>query len=200
MVFIFDIGNVLIHFKPKEYLTALFHDPALEEALYSIIFASEEWAALDRGVIGSREACARYCARAPRYRIQIDEAMERLPEMLTPLQETVSLLPMIKEAGHQLYFLSNYHQELRDYIQKKYPFFQLFDGGVFSCDVHLVKPQEAIYRYFLEKYGLDPQHCVFFDDVEENIRSAERCGIKSVLFTGTSVVEEYLLTDSEITS
>jgi putative hydrolase of the HAD superfamily len=192
MNFIFDIGNVLIYFKPREFLRDLFHDPVTEGALYDVIFDSEEWLELDRGTVTPAEACAAFCTRAPTYRENIIEAMNRLPEMLMPIPETVEMLPKIKQAGHSLYYLSNYHKALSAYIQNEYPFFKLFDGGVFSCDIHMVKPSPGIYRFFLEKYTLDPKSCLFFDDVENNIKSAELCGMKGILYKDETSIRDNL--------
>lgn len=192
MNFIFDIGNVLIDFKPKLFLHKLFENSAYEDKINDIVFKSREWVRLDEGTITPKEACSVFCMREPEYREQITKTMEKLPEMLTRIPETTELLPKIKAAGHSLFYLSNYHKELSSYIQKQYSFFDLFDGGVFSCDVHLLKPSSEIYRYFLSKYGLDPHDCVFFDDVEENVRGAENAGIKGILFTDAQQIREFI--------
>lgn len=124
MNFIFDIGNVLIDFKPKLFLHRLFDNPSEEEKVYKIIFESDEWVNLDRGAIMPEEACTNFCLREPQYQQLIHKAMENLTEMLTPLSKTIELLPQIKASGHRLYFLSNYHKELSRYVQDQYSFFQ----------------------------------------------------------------------------
>ena len=75
-----------------------------------------------------------------------------LTDMLTAMPQFVQWLAKIKAQGHGLYYLSNYHHLLRNYIMETYDFFALFDGGVFSCDVKLLKPQPQIYQRLLEKY------------------------------------------------
>lgn len=192
MNFIFDVGNVLIDFKPKLFLHTLFDHPAVEEKMNDLIFKSNEWVMLDQGMITPEEACANFCLREPRYREPILITMEKLPEMLTPIPETIMLLPKIKAAGHKLYFLSNFHTDLGRYVQAKYPFWSLFDGGVFSCDVHITKPSLGIYEYLLAQYRLNPRDCLFFDDVEENVKAAEQLGIKSILFTDVQQIEEFI--------
>lgn len=192
MNFIFDIGNVLIDFKPESFLQGLLRNPKLEEEINRIIFKSAEWIMLDRGDITPEKACEDFCLREPRYRETILLTMQRLPDMLTPISETIELLPKIKAAGHRLYYLSNYHQELSRHIQNKYPFFGLFDGGVFSCDVQLLKPEPEIYQFLLHQYALEPRDCLFIDDVAENVRSAESLGIRGVLFTGARSIAPYI--------
>ena len=49
--FIFDIGNVLLEFKPLEYLKRTFNNDNIEVLLNKEIFQSEEWLHLDRGIL-----------------------------------------------------------------------------------------------------------------------------------------------------
>ena len=36
----------------------------------------------------------------------------------------------------------------------------------------------------LNRYGLKAEECVFIDDTEENVRSAEELGFTGIVFTG----------------
>ncbi len=196
MNFIFDIGNVLLNFKRMKFLAELFPNEPQEfyEKMHRTVFRSHEWEELDRGVITHEEACEILRKREPDYIPAINFLMGHLEDMLTPIPESIALLPTIKEAGHGLYYLSNYQKKLSAYVVNKYPFFKLFDGGVFSCDIHINKPSPGIYRHLLKTYGLDPKTCIFFDDMQENITAAEQEGIKGVLFTGAECLKEFTKT------
>lgn len=192
MHFIFDIGNVLLRFQPVPFLESLFDDRTVIDAMHQTVFCSPEWLQMDQGLLTHQKAVELFCTREPRFQSAVRHTMERLPDMLAPIPETVALLPAIKGAGHKLYYLSNFHHELRNYVLAQCPFFDLFDGGVFSCDVKQIKPDPVIYRDLLEGYGLAPQDCVFFDDMEENVAAAKALGIHGVLFTGAGCVEAVL--------
>jgi lysophospholipase L1-like esterase len=56
------------------------------------------------------------------------------------------------------------------------------DGGVWSCDVHEIKPDAEIYRILFEKYGLVPEECLFIDDHAENIAVGKKFGMKGIVF------------------
>jgi len=213
MNFIFDIGNVLLDFKPIPFLAGLFESALptifhkstsnseprrflsplpqseLIHKMNEIIFQSEEWGKLDQGVMMHEEAYEIFCKRAPEYQSEIQYTMENLPQMLTPIEATIAILPKVKEAGHDLYYLSNFHAQLRDYILETYSFFELFDGGVFSCDIHVNKPDARTYQHLLEKYQLSAAESIFFDDMEENVIGANKEGIRGVLFTGVECVK-----------
>jgi len=190
--FVLDVGNVLVEYKPLEYLKSLFSDASVVDKLHNSIFKSREWVLMDLGVLTHNEAVDIFYERAPELKLEICYAMNNLNTMFIPVTNTVKLLPVIKEAGHGLYYLSNIHKEIRDFLLENHSYYSLFDGGVFSCDINAVKPSPEIYRHLIDKYRLAPGDCVFFDDFEENVAAAEKEGIKSVLFTTADCVLEFL--------
>ena len=147
---------------------------------------------LDEGTITPEQACSNFCAKEPEYSGLFVKVMDKIPEMFTPKQKSIDLLPKIKNLGHKLYYLSNFHKGLSEYILDKYSFFKLFDGGVFSCDVHILKPSSEIYQYLLDKYCLKAKDCIFFDDTNENAAAAEKIGIKGVLFSDAGQIKEFI--------
>ena len=58
----------------------------------------------------------------------------------------------------------------------------LFEGIVVSADLHIIKPDERIYRYLLERYGLNPGETLFIDDRLENVEGARKVGIQAEVF------------------
>ncbi|HEY8865920.1 MAG TPA: HAD family phosphatase [Solirubrobacteraceae bacterium] len=57
----------------------------------------------------------------------------------------------------------------------------LFDAAVISAEVGLHKPQPEIYLLAAERLGVDPEDCVFVDDLRENCAGAEAVGMTAVL-------------------
>lgn len=192
MNFIFDIGDVLVDLESERFLHTILGSSDDVKKVREIVFSSKEWVALDAGTMTIKEATTNMCAREPAYAPYIQKMMESLKKMLSPKAKTVEVLPKIKAAGHKLYYLSNYHEELSRYILAQYPFFALFEGGVFSCDVHLLKPSPEIYLCLLDHYHLDPHDCVFFDDTEKNVIAAEKLGIKGVQFKDATQLYSFI--------
>ena len=190
--FVFDIGNVLVDYRPVAYLESLFPDNSLVKKMHDAIFKSREWLLMDQGMLTHDEAIEIFSAREPEFKSAILHAMQNVNDIFTPLSETIELLPKVKESGHGLYYLSNIHKEIRDFLLANHDYFALFDGGVFSCDVNSTKPSPEIYRHLIEKYRLIANDCLFFDDIEENVSAAEKEGIKGVLFTTAECVKCYL--------
>jgi len=192
MNFIFDIGNVLFDFKPVVFLEGLFADKAVAKKMLELVFLSPEWVYMDQGVMAFAEVCETICRRESEYEQDIRKTMQNVNTMFTPIYETIELLPKVKELGHDLYYLSNIGVEIRDHLLREHRFFDLFEGGVFSCDIHITKPSSGIYRHLLGKNRLDPEDCLFFDDMEINVEAALKEGITSVVFTGAHCVKPFL--------
>ena len=57
---------------------------------------------------------------------------------------------------------------------------ELFDAVVISADVGLHKPQPEIYRLAAERLGVDPEQCLFVDDLRENCEGAEAVGMTAI--------------------
>lgn len=192
MNFIFDIGNVLVDYEPLVYLRGLFTDDSVVEKMYESVFKSPEWLKMDEGLLTHDEAIERFCAREPGFESEIHLIMQRVNEMFIPKLETIELLPRLKELGHGIYYLSNIHTEIRDFLLENHDYFELFDGGVFSCDIKAIKPSPEMYIELINKYQLIPTDCVFFDDLEGNVAAAEKEGIKGVLFTTADCVLDFM--------
>jgi len=190
--FIFDLGNVLVYYTPDIYLRGLFSDDDLVEELLNTVFRSPVWLDMDRGILTHSEATEIYCTQKPELKAEIRKTMQNFDKTFSPIPESIELLPKVKSSGHELYYLSNIQKEIRDYLVKTHDFFNLFKGGIFSCDVNVIKPSPEIYRFLLKKCNLNPAECLFFDDMEENVSAAEKEGIKGILFTTAECVLEFL--------
>ena len=97
-----------------------------------------------------------------------------------------------RESGKNIYVLSNASGRFYEYFPRFYDM-DFFDGVVVSCDLHIIKPDRRIYEYILNKYGLKAEECLFIDDLERNVRGAEKVGINAVRFENNygEITEKY---------
>ena len=181
---VFDLGDVLLEFKPERYLRRKFSDPAKCRRLYEVIFQSDLWIELDRGTVTAGEAMAAICRRCPGLKRDIELVFSDWESILIPIEGTVSILEELKRAGFQLYALSNFHLSAFEKVYRRYHFFKLFDGLVISAKIKRVKPEPEIYQYLLEKYSLKAGETLFIDDRPANLAPADDLGFKTIHFTG----------------
>lgn len=178
---IFDIGNVLLDFNPKEYLKLKLKEDKIIE-VYEEIFKSEEWLMLDRGTILEEEAIDIIANRSNENAELIKLSFENWYDILRPIDKNISVLRKLKESGYKVYYLSNFHLKAFENVTSKYDFFNIFDGGVVSYEEKLIKPEIEIYNKIIEKYNLNANESIFIDDMEENIEKAKEVGFKTILF------------------
>ena len=95
---------------------------------------------------------------------------------------TVALMEEIKKAGYTLGILSNMPEDFLAWARKNLPVFSLPHVSLFSCEVNLVKPDKAIYLKLLSMLDMESRELAFFDDKEENIKSARDLGIEAFLW------------------
>ena len=88
----------------------------------------------------------------------------------------------LRAAGTRVAVLSNMPLEIKLFLVKNREWLAGFDPLIFSCDLHLVKPEEAIYRHCLEQLRLTPEQVLFLDDKPVNIDAARRLGMHGLVF------------------
>lgn len=100
------------------------------------------------------------------------------------LHAGINLLKQYKQAGYEVYALSNMDTPTMNMLLEKYPdIFAQFDGIVHSAGVKKIKPNKDIYQHLLTTYRLNPAQCFFLDNQQENIDAAQELGIPSMLCT-----------------
>lgn len=189
---VFDLGNVLIDFNPEKYLMSKIQEADSVSDLHKLIYLGEEWQMLDRGTLTEEEAINVLIQKSSQHRHLIELAFDNWYEMLTPIQDTVEIVRQLKEAGFQIYYLSNFQMLAFENIREKYDFFELFNGGIVSYKEKQLKPEEGIYRRLMEEYDIKPEESIFIDDLKANIEGARRLNFETILFQGPRNLKDEL--------
>jgi FMN phosphatase YigB (HAD superfamily) len=71
---------------------------------------------------------------------------------------------------------------IHDSIVREFDWIRNFDVLVWSYQLHIAKPDAAIYLHTLEKLGAKPEQTIFIDDKRVNIEAAQALGIKGFEF------------------
>ncbi len=69
-------------------------------------------------------------------------------------------------------------------------FGEMFDAVVISAEVGMRKPEPRIFLHAAGLLGLDPQECVFIDDIQANISAAEALGFAGILHSAAGHTAE----------
>lgn len=189
MNIVFDLGGVVVSWEPAALVSGAFADPAVQAKVCREILGHADWLALDRGTLPLQDAIVRGAARAGLPVPEVAEFLYQVPAALVPIPDTVALLYRLKEKGHRLFCLSNMHVASIEHLEKAYAFWDVFEGKVISCRIHLIKPEPAIYAHLLEKHKLKGPETIFIDDVEVNLQAAAQFGIRTIQFENPAQCE-----------
>lgn len=189
---VFDFGAVLFDWRPDRMVVEQFphraSTPDLAQALLRDIFHHDDWQSFDRGTMELEQVIARTARRLALPPTDVETMLSGIPERLQPIPQTLALLTRLRERRDQcadvrLYYLSNMPAPFARVLERRHDFLGWFDGGVFSGDARLTKPDPAIYALLESRYALEPSRIVFMDDLPANVAVARARGWRGIHFT-----------------
>jgi putative hydrolase of the HAD superfamily len=89
----------------------------------------------------------------------------------------------LKERGMLTAILSNMGDNVLASIEREFDWIHRFDVLVWSFQLHMAKPDPAIYRYTLNELDVQPEETLFLDDKLVNIEAAQALGIQAIQFS-----------------
>jgi putative hydrolase of the HAD superfamily len=188
---VFDLGGVLITWRPQEIIDAFYADPESRAAVRRDVFQHADWIEMDRGTMDEPTLCARFAQRLGRPVAEMAALLDHVRASLQPIPETVELAQKLRERGLALYALSNISVPMFEHIAS-YPLFRLFAGTVVSGAIKMVKPERAIFEHLAQRFAIDYAESVFIDDLPRNVDAARSVGLTSILFADAAQCEREL--------
>jgi len=89
----------------------------------------------------------------------------------------------LKQRGLLTAILSNMGDNVLANIEREFAWIHRFDVLVWSFQLHMAKPDPAIYLHTLNELDVEPAEMLFLDDKIENIEAARALGIQAILFS-----------------
>lgn len=180
---IFDIGQVLVHFRWKEYIKELGFEGETADRLGQATVLSKWWQKVDLGM-AKEEYEAGMKKDHPELKNEIERFFSHTSQIVKPFSYSEGLLKGLKENGYRIYLLSNYGDYFYHEASPKFTFRKYIDGELISYEIHEIKPNPAIYHTLFERFQINPKNAVFLDDNADNIRGAKAVGLNGILFEG----------------
>ena len=175
---IFDLGGVLIHWDPTPVFREQFADDT--DGLNAFLHGPFKDLALT-----SCESTEPFDDLVPRFRRKYPEVAPLLDLfgarwhdfVQAPMPDSIAVLDALVEAGTPVFALTNWPAETFPPRGSDYAFLQAFGDIVVSGEVGLRKPDAAIYRLALARFGLEPADVLFIDDHAGNVDAAAALGM-----------------------
>jgi HAD superfamily hydrolase (TIGR01509 family) len=178
---VFDLGKVLVDFdysiaarkiaarsaKPPENLHAfLGSSPLLVEYESGRLTRAQFFAAV-RDAVG--------------FRGDLDEFGKFFAEIFSPIEPMIALHAELRQRGLPVFIFSNTNDLAIEHIRRDFPFFNDFDGYIFSYEVGAMKPDAKIYEALENLTGKRGADLIYIDDRAENIDTAVKRGWRTIL-------------------
>ena len=189
---VFDMGGVLIDFSAQLFTERLQVSGEDRALLERHVLRTTDWVRLDRGTITEAEMLVHACANLPRrLHAAADYIINHWNEPIVPIEGTAEVVRQLKARGYTLYLLSNAGVRQHGYW-RDIPGSECFSGTVISADLHLLKPEAAIYQALFDKFDLTPSNCIFVDDLPLNVEAAQNAGMEGIVFFNACQLREEL--------
>jgi len=197
--FVFDFGRVLFRWRPDALLAGVLPhratDPEATRHWVEQVFQAYggDWGDFDRGTVEPVELARRIATRTGLGEAEVAAVIEACPDELQPLPDSVAWLRRLHARGAPLHYLSNMPEPFAAHFERTHGFMQLFESGVFSSRVRLLKPDPAIFDHAAALFGREPRDLLFLDDHPANVAAARAAGWQAVHFLDAAQAEAEVL-------
>ena len=192
---VFDFGRVVFRWRPEALVSALIPhrvtdaEPVRHWVEQVFQAYGGDWGEFDRGVVDAPELARRIAARTGLTEAEAAAFAKAAPDELVPLPDTVAWIRRWHAQGRPLHYLSNMPEPFAAHFERTHDFLNLFESGVFSARVKLLKPEPAIYAHAARVFRRAPADLLFLDDHLPNIVAAREAGWEAVHFVDAAQAE-----------
>lgn len=181
---IFDVGRVLYDWDPRIlYRRLIDDDRALDAFLRDVV--THDWHFQHDAGRDFADTSAELVALHPQHAELIAAWGPRFLESIgDPIPGMPALVDALDAAGVPLFAITNFsHEFWPPFRAREAAMFDRFRDIVVSGVEKMVKPDPAIYRLALDRFGLEAARTVFIDDNAANIAGARSVGLIALHFT-----------------
>lgn len=115
-------------------------------------------------------------------------------DIATLHEDLIEYIKVLREKGFKTAFLSDSAYGYTKKIIDKYNFENLFDSIFVSSEIGLLKSNPEMFKHVLDTFKIEPENAIMVDDRQSNLNTAEKVGIRGVLYKDTQSFKEILET------
>ena len=186
-VIFFDIGGVLLHIRPGKMIKKISSITDIPFDIVKNSFPEEAHDAYERGQMTDHDWYQSCKNSLPdRNSLTENQFWAAWSMLLGDETDVVDILIRLKRS-FKIWLLSNTNsRHIKNEVEGNYVFPNLVNGAVYSYDVGCRKPEKKIYHLACETAKVDPESCVFIDDLKDNIIGAKRAGLNGLHYRNTN--------------
>ena len=185
-VIFFDIGGVLLHIHPENMIKKISTITNIPFSIVQNSFPHNAHDLYERGQMTDYDWFNSFKTSLPKNNnLKENKFWEAWSMLLGEETDVIDILIQLKKS-YQIWLLSNTNpSHIKNEVENNNVFPQLVDGAVYSFDVGYRKPELDIYKIACRLVDVDPEMCVFIDDLEDNIRGANNVGLHGIHYRNT---------------
>jgi len=178
---VFDLGKVLVDFDYRITVRRILSRcKTTASALERLINQSPLLLRYETGLLTTQQFLDEVKAAAG-FTGDLAEFSELFGNIFSPIEPMIQLHAELRARGVPTYILSNTNElAIRD-IRGRFPFFQHFDGYVFSYEHGALKPDARIYEVVERLSGRRGAEILYLDDRPENVQGGATRGWRAIL-------------------
>ena len=189
----FDLGQVLFHLHVESFWNALSDKlPDNWEAIVAKYVSS----GLQKEYETGRFSCEEFFPKLSELlgtehkRNELERAWNTV---LTPVDENLKIASQLRK-HYRTAVISNTNAAHARHVSPMWASYDPFDKCFYSHVIGYMKPDPAIYQFAIKEMGFEPSECVFFDDIETNVKAACELGIRAFQVSEPAQLQEGLRT------
>jgi 2-haloacid dehalogenase len=180
---VFDIGNVLIYWDPRNLYRKLIPDTREMERFLAEVCTTAWHEPQDAGA-SCADATGALVEKFPHYKDLIEAFYGRFDEMLGgPLPGMEQVVMGLKARNLPVYGLSNWPADMFHHAEAQNILSHL-DGIIVSGREKVKKPDPRLFHVLFTRYDVEPGRTLFVDDVADNVATGMALGMTGHLFRG----------------
>ena len=183
--FVFDLGGVLSVPMVSKKLYEQIEWKVSYDKFLDKFNNSAESIKVHKGEISTKEFFE-YLKRYMNDNITLEEFKNIYVNNNEFFNDTIETIKKLKNLGYKVYLLSNLKEIDYEKFIKHFDV-SIFDEMFLSFKLDMIKPNDDIYKYVINKLNTKPENIYFFDDNKDNIDGAIRNGINAYQVTGKTV-------------
>ncbi|MDZ7588092.1 MAG: HAD family phosphatase [Parasphingorhabdus sp.] len=189
---IFDVGKVLYQWDLRHLFVQLIDDPAeLDWFLANVV--TQEWHFEHDAGRPLAEMVPERIAQFPDYATHIEAYAARFNDTIPgPVPGSLELVEGLAANAIPLFGITNFGAEFWAEFRPTAPIFDHFIDIIVSGEERISKPDPAIYRLALQRFGVTAESCIFIDDRAENVAGAKSVGMNGHVFKDAPTLEREL--------
>ena len=111
--------------------------------------------------------------------------------------DMIALVKELYDLGVNLCLFSSTSKEAISFLDSRFNFLKYFKDIILVEDTGFSKPSDKAFENLLNVLDVDPKDIVYIDDSRDNIRQANKFGMKGIFFTNETMLRAKLIEIAE---